>query len=1145
MKACHILRVLFSLAVFCVFSAHAENNEAIFVAIKQGDSAAVEKYLTTSGDINARNSRESTLIMIAASHRRYDLVQLLKKHGADLNLVNRDGSGLLHYYIEGFKRQDKLAAMTGVEVKPVLEELKILPYIANNDGDTPLHEAALSPSMPASVVAVLITMQKDMNVVNKRGESVVHEAALVHLPALVKAGAKIDVKNLYGETPLGEAIELNNTEKAKYLVEHGADLKQVTDHDGNTAIMMTNKLDLIDWFLNHGADASIKNHKHRTALQDFLDDQYYREENRDVFMRVLERLVLANPDLDYQYDQTQAPALLEASENGNMVAVRYLIAKGASVKVGSNRDTVLTALSRGGSNYYSLEDVRFLVDAGADTNGVDADGSTPLMLFMQSAKIEQPHRIAFWLVEQGADINHRNKDGKTPLMNAVEARNPELVNVLLAKGADVNARDRDGMTPILYACCDEESFPMARALIEQGANAADYSNSNRSLQLRKATEEQVRYYLDHGYNPNIREKGVSPGAALDRYDDEPFAALLKSRGALHDIEIMKLEEQAYRAIEKGDMKALKNTLSAGYFVNNIGYEKLYSGAPSFNSNGERTLLAAAIIYKQPEMVRFLLEQDANPSRAMPAVMESGNLEMLKLLVEKGADINYSFSINSKSLSRWPLYYAIEHKQTEMARYLIEKGARVDMAPDMAYVVHMPLYAAIKAGDTDMAELLITHGATVQDSNLLVEAYESGQVEIAELLRSKGLVIPEALYTVTGKEQTTEEYVYAINNRSAPGASTEKAVQNAIRYHDLSQLNKFVESGYVFRLKSEKEYEWSGDWHNLGSAIHQAAAGHATDVLRYIDEQSGMQLGITPAMLAASDGDLETLKKTVTKENLEAKNTFGTTAFYISMLAHCEPCALYLLEQGADVHVHPNYTFDDDSQALLMAARWSLPLTQAIMAHDREHKMAYPELYSEAMMAAVEATRMDIALALKKDGATFNEHRGLKYPSVLIDAIRENNIERVKQMLNVGADPNKVTATAYGPYTALAVAFMSNHSEIADLLLEHRLKNDKPSPALQLAAEAMLHTHRNDGLTKLFTHPEVLDLDKLFMTAVESRNADGVKLVMQLAKKQHHPLKEFDREKSDLQNRADQWKDEKHIQTQVDRDRILNVLAVMN
>lgn len=57
------------------------------------------------------------------------------------------------------------------------------------------------------------------------------------------------------------------------------------------------------------------------------------------------------------------------------------------------------------------------------------------------------------------------------------------------------------------------------------------------------------------------------------------------------------------------------------------------------------------------------------------------------------------------------------------------------------------------------------------------------------------------------------------------------------------------------------------------------------------------------------------------------------------------------------------------------------------------------------------------------------------------------------------------------------------------------------------------------------------------------NADGLKRVLKLADKQDYVLKDFDKEKTDLQNRAEQWKDTKS--TQEDRDRILNALAIMN
>lgn len=57
------------------------------------------------------------------------------------------------------------------------------------------------------------------------------------------------------------------------------------------------------------------------------------------------------------------------------------------------------------------------------------------------------------------------------------------------------------------------------------------------------------------------------------------------------------------------------------------------------------------------------------------------------------------------------------------------------------------------------------------------------------------------------------------------------------------------------------------------------------------------------------------------------------------------------------------------------------------------------------------------------------------------------------------------------------------------------------------------------------------------------NADGLKPVLKLADKQDYVLNYFDKEKTDLQNRAKQWKDTKS--TQEDRDCILNALAIMN
>jgi hypothetical protein len=68
-----------------------------------------------------------------------------------------------------------------------------------------------------------------------------------------------------------------------------------------------------------------------------------------------------------------AAALCRAADEGNLAAVRSLLAEGASVNVATDGETPLAEAAHGGH----LEIVRALLDAGADINAVDLHGMTP------------------------------------------------------------------------------------------------------------------------------------------------------------------------------------------------------------------------------------------------------------------------------------------------------------------------------------------------------------------------------------------------------------------------------------------------------------------------------------------------------------------------------------------------------------------------------------------------------------------------------------------------------------------------------------------------------------------------------------------------------------------------------------------------
>jgi cytohesin len=60
------------------------------------------------------------------------------------------------------------------------------------------------------------------------------------------------------------------------------------------------------------------------------------------------------------------------------------------------------------------------------------------------------------LLESGADLNGRDADGATPLHWAADRGQQDMVSLLLNQGADISVQDHEGMTALHYAGCNHQ-----------------------------------------------------------------------------------------------------------------------------------------------------------------------------------------------------------------------------------------------------------------------------------------------------------------------------------------------------------------------------------------------------------------------------------------------------------------------------------------------------------------------------------------------------------------------------------------------------------------------------------------------------------------------------------------------------------------
>lgn len=111
----------------------------------------------------------------------------------------------------------------------------------------------------------------------------------------------------------------------------------------------------------------------------------------------------------------------------------------------------------------------------------------------------------------------------------------------------------------------------------------------------------------------------------------------------------------------------------------------------------------SLLDEVPKRANF---QDTCKKRPLSCAAEFGHSEIVKLLLERGADPNAQETAEYKC---FPLWTAVDQNNFEMAKVLLEKGADPDAYVDSA---GNALYKAWSKGWKDLADLLASYGASM-------------------------------------------------------------------------------------------------------------------------------------------------------------------------------------------------------------------------------------------------------------------------------------------------------------------------------------------------------------------------------------------------------------------------------------------------
>ncbi|CAE7714911.1 Ank3 [Symbiodinium sp. CCMP2592] len=895
--------------------------------------------------------------------------------------------------------------------------------------------------------------------------------------ALISAGAKQDVKDADGQTPL-----LLGLLRQRVYPESEAVARCVS--------MLSQRLGLEEL---------------RLAKEEFSEVVQQRLKNSselvsaaydDNVQKVVEHLrTWANPN---SASNDGKHALHRALAQGHTAVARQLLTYKADIWLTENGSTALDiALEVATENPGSLEllvdlheqykdfkndagltflmlavkhgnadHIKQLLDKGIEKDARCADGSTALMLAAREGKTASLKE----LLDRNAEKDCQNNEGYTPLMLAMQGGHEECFNLLLDRMAKRGLKSSAGKT-VLELSADNVKF---RALLGRPTALMEAAKGGHSALVKELLEKGAEEDVMDGFGNTALMHAARNGqtdclavllvaeADKDTKNQNGFTAYMQAAANGHTECAKRLTREGANQEEENEEgdKALLRAAAGGELE--LLQELLAAGAKKdARDRFGNTALMLAARHGQADSLATLLdagaEKEAKNEHGYAAVMQAagnGHNKCVKLLHSKvtinregdghllqaaeDGDAELLIELLAAGANkeakdkdgRTPLMVAAEKCQTEIVNELLAQGAEKEAKDKDG---RTPLMVAAEQGHKEIVNELLAQGAEkeAKDKNGLTPlwlAADKGHTEIVKELLAQGAekeaedkngLTPMLRAADNGHTEIVKELLAKGAEKEAKDNDGRTPVIAAVEKGHTKIVGELLATG------AEKEAK---DKNGLTPLWLAADKGH-TEIVKELlaqgaEKEAEDKNGDTPLNKAAGSGHTDTVRELLAKgAEKEAKDKNGETPLHKAAAGGRAEIVRELLAQGAEKEAKNKNGYTPLHKA---AAFGHTDTVRELLA-----KGAEKEAKSNEGETPLHATsRAEIVRELLAHGAD-KDAQDNDGETALIKAARFCSVAVWKELLAQGA--NKDLEDKYGPGLALRVDTLSSTARSSEEL----------------------------------------------------------------------------------------------------------------